>query len=118
MFEPQVVVDAARHGERSSKAHADPKDRFTGELYQVAAVYGYGLVWRRPGLTVRERLIVALSSFATLGSLDSFFVKFARSAVEHSVSKDEIVEIITQLSPLIGFPRGLEALRALRQAVE
>ncbi len=101
------------HGDRAAEAHADPEDHLTSKLYQIAATYGYGLVWRRPGLSARNRIIVALASFATLGSLDDFFAKFANSAISHGFSRDEIVEIVIQISPYIGFPRGLRALRAL-----
>jgi len=104
------------HGDRVAEAHANPEDRLTNGLYEIAAIYGYGLVWRRPGLSARDRLVVALASFATLGSLDDFFAKFANSAIDHGVRRDEIVEIVIHLSPYIGFPRGLKALRALGES--
>lgn len=105
------------HGERSNMAHADPTNRYTADLYNIATVHGYGLVWRRPGLLLRERLMVALASFATLG-LDSFFSKFADSALDHGVSIDDVIAVVTQLAPHIGFPKALKALTALNQVAE
>ncbi len=104
------------HGKRRDAGHADPEGRMTGELYEIAAVYGYGLIWRRPGLTSRQRLVVALASFATIGSLEEFFAKFAISAIHHGISEQEVVAILIHLSPYIGFPRGLKALHAFAQA--
>ena len=102
------------HGERRHQGHADPADGYTAELYAIATYYGYGLIWRRPGLSLRRRLIVALASFAVLGGVDGFFSKFAASAAEHGIGGREITEVVIQTAPYIGFPRALQALRLMR----
>ncbi|MEM1189678.1 MAG: carboxymuconolactone decarboxylase family protein [Pseudomonadota bacterium] len=106
----------ALHGERQQTGHADPMDVHTSELYKITSHYGYGMIWRRPGLTVRQRLIIAIASFATIGYVDSFLIKFARSATEHGMSVEEVREVIVQVSPYIGFPRALRALSLMREA--
>lgn len=106
----------ALHGERQQTGHADPMDTHTSELYKITSHYGYGMIWRRPGLSVRQRLIIAIASFATIGYVDSFLIKFARSASEHGMTVEEIREVIVQVSPYIGFPRALRALSLMREA--
>ncbi len=106
----------ALHGDRQQTGHADPMDVHTSELYKITSHYGYGMIWRRAGLTLRQRLIIAIASFATIGYVDSFLIKFARSATEHGMTVEEVREVIVQVSPYIGFPRALRALSLMREA--
>lgn len=110
-----AAYQAALHGERRHEGHADPADGYAAELYAIVTDYGYGLIWRRPGLSLRRRLIVALACFAVLGSVDGFFVKFAATAAEHGIGAREITEVVIQTAPYIGFPRALQALRLMRE---
>ncbi len=103
------------HGRRRDAGHADPSDMFTYELYSIAIHYGYGMIWRRSGLDMRQRLIVALACFATMGSSASkFFSKFALSAADHGMTPAEITEVVVQVVPHVGFPRGLGVLMLLK----
>jgi len=42
----------------------------TGALYPMAIQYGYGEIWFRPGLDLRQRALVAVAAFTAL-KLDS-----------------------------------------------
>lgn len=110
-----LAYQASLHGERRHQGHADPADSYAAELYAIATYYGYGLIWRRPGLSLRRRLIVALACFAVLGSVDGFFIKFAATAAEQGIGAREITEVVIQTAPYIGFPRALQALRLMRK---
>ncbi len=119
----QLLVAASEyqrllHGERQQWGHADPMDEHTAELYGITSQYGYGLVWRRPGLDMRQRLIVALSCFVTIGYVDNFLLKFTRSAMTHGFTVEEVREVVVQVSPYIGFPRALRALTVMKGAFE
>jgi len=100
---------AELHGERSTQGYASPDNATTGPLYSIAIDYGYGFLWQRDGLSVRERFICSIASFTALG-LDTQVAKFAASAEREHLSRAEVVEVIMQVAPYNGFPRSLNAL--------
>lgn len=107
---------ATLHGARSTQGYAAPGNPFTGALYPAAIRYGYGELWFRPGLERRQRMLVAIASFTGLG-LEGQLRKFAQSAVNIGLSRDEIIEAIVQTGPYSGFPRALNGLAILSEAL-
>ena len=108
------AVMAKLHGERASGGYAAPGNTITGALYPAAIRYGYGELWGRPGLTHRERMLVAIAAFTGL-SLESQLRKFAQSALNIGLSQDEVIEAVIQTGPYTGFPRALNGLAILTE---
>lgn len=102
----------AVHGERAGAGYASPEAGAPAALYGLATRYGYGVLWKRPGLTRRERLITSVSAFAVLEQSVQL-AKFAASAMSRDLSFDECVEVLVQVAPYGGFPRSLNALATL-----
>jgi len=100
------------HGARASAGYASPDAGAPAELYRLAIRYGYGWLWSRPGLEVKERFIVTLSVFTVLQQTVQLS-KFAESALGNGLRFEECVEVIMQVAPYGGFPRCLNALVAL-----
>jgi len=111
-----VDVMNGLHGERAGAGYAAPGNAAAG-LYETAVAYAYGAIWNRPGLNRRQRLICTLASFTSLNLLGQV-VKFSRAAFDTGLSKTEIVEAISQTAPYTGFPRALNALAAVDEALE
>ena len=88
----------------------------TGALYASAVRYGYGELWFRPGLVHRQRMLVAIASFTVLG-LDAQLRKFAQSAVNIGLPRNEIIEAVIQTAPYGGFPRALNGLTILSEVL-
>lgn len=107
---------ARMHGERGQQGYAAPGNAVTGALYPSAVRYGYGELWFRPGLGHRQRMLVALASFTVLG-LDAQLRKFAQSAVNMGLPRNEIIEAVIQTAPYGGFPRALNALAILSEVL-
>lgn len=101
------------HGVRSQGGYAAPDDPATSVLYAAAISYGYGVIWSRPGIEWRTRMLVAVASFAVLRLPDTL-AKFAQSALGHGLSREQVVETVMQTAPYGGFPPALTALAALR----
>ena len=101
------------HGNRHRDGHADPERPIVAPLYDLAALYGYGEIWNRPGLTTKERFICAIAAFTTLGSAEDSIKKFSISGMNSGMTAEEIRETIIQATPYCGFPRALSALCAI-----
>jgi 4-carboxymuconolactone decarboxylase len=107
---------AALHGERGSQGYAAPGNSITGQLYPAAIRYGYGELWFRPGLDHRQRMLVAIAAFTGLG-LSNQLRKFAQSALNIGLRREEIIEAVIQTAPYGGFPRALEGLAILSEVL-
>lgn len=107
---------ATLHGDRGQEGYAAPGNSITGELYPAAIRYGYGELWFRPGLDHRQRMLCALASFTVLG-LERQLRKFAVSALNAGLTREEIVEAVIQTGPYGGFPRALNGLAILSEVL-
>jgi 4-carboxymuconolactone decarboxylase len=106
---------AQLHGDRAQQGYAAPGNPVTGVLYPLAIQYGYGEIWFRPGLDLRQRALVAVAAFTALklGQVQ----KFGESALNLGLSRTEVIEAIIQTAPLSGFAPALNALGALSEAL-
>lgn len=101
------------HGDGDGDAGYDAQgNTSTASLYDIVRCWGYGAIWQRPGLEVRQRLLCALAAFSALGIAPSLR-KFANTAYQHGLSASEIREAVLQTAPQCGFPRALAALDML-----
>lgn len=100
------------HGERATQGYAAPGNNVTGALYPLAIQYGYGEIWFRPGLDLRQRALVAVAAFTAL-RLDGQVKKFGQSALNMGLSRTEVIEAVIQTAPLSGFAPALNALGGL-----
>ena len=64
---------------------------------------------RIDGLELKTRSIVAIAALASLGHTDQLRLHVA-AAIEHGVTRPEIVEILMQSAIYGGFPKALNAL--------
>jgi 4-carboxymuconolactone decarboxylase len=107
---------AKLHGERGTQGYAAPENPFTSRLYPLTIPYGYGEIWQRPGLEMRQRALVSLAGFTAL-QLQDQLKKFAQSAVNVGLTLDEVCEAIIQTSPYGGYAPALNALRWLGEVM-
>jgi 4-carboxymuconolactone decarboxylase len=110
------AIMAKLHGDRAGQGYAAPDNPVTGALYPSAIRYGYGELWDRPGLDHRQRMLVAIASFTALG-LEGQLKKFGASALNIGLSREEVIEAVIQTGPYSGFPRALNGLGLLNDAL-
>ena len=68
----------------------------------------YGDVWERPGLSMRDRSLITLSSLIALNRTEVIPLHLER-ALENGVTRDEIAELITHLAFYSGWPTAVSA---------
>ena len=102
------------HGERGTTGYAAPDNPLTSRLYPLTIPYGYGEIWHRPGLELRQRAMVSLAGFAALQMPDQLR-KFGPSAMSLGLTLDEVCEAIIQTAPYSGYAPALNALRWLSE---
>jgi 4-carboxymuconolactone decarboxylase len=104
------------HGKRQAGGYASPDDPITFALYQGAIRHGYGNLWIRPGLDIRQRMICAIAGFSMLGLHDSLR-KFCVSALNVGLSKRQVAEAAIQTAPWNSLPVAMTALATISAAL-
>ena len=74
----------------------------------------FGDVWERKGLSKRDRSLITVAALTALYRPDQLKGHIWR-ALDHGVTKEEIVELITQLAFYAGWPRAGSAAVIAKQ---
>ena len=74
----------------------------------------FGDVWKRPGLSPRDRSLITVATLVALYRTNElpFHLK---KALENGVTKDELIELITHLAFYSGWPTANSAVAIARK---
>lgn len=70
----------------------------------------YGEVFRRPGISTRDRIVITLSCLVAMGAMDGPIELYVEIGLNAGMTPDELVEVLMQCLSLTGFPRVQAAL--------
>jgi 4-carboxymuconolactone decarboxylase len=74
-------------------------------------------VWRRPGLSPRDRSLITVATLAALYRTNELPTHL-RLAQQNGVSREELVELITHLAFYAGWPTAATAVGIARKVFE
>jgi 4-carboxymuconolactone decarboxylase len=77
----------------------------------------FGQVWKRPGLSPRDRSLVTIASLISMYRTNELPFHLKR-AMENGVTRDEIAEVITHLAFYAGWPPASTAVGIARKVFE
>ena len=77
----------------------------------------FGDVWKRPGLSPRDRSLVTVACLISLYRTNEIPFHFKR-ALENGVTHDELIEVITHLAFYAGWPTANTAVSIARKVFE
>ena len=77
----------------------------------------FGDYYTRKGLTYAEREMITFCFLAAQGGVEPQLISHAKANIRNGNDKQFLIDVISQNIPYIGYPRGLNALRCLNQAV-
>lgn len=108
-----------------SRATAGKGLAATGRVREASPVLADGVerfifadVFSRSGLGSREREMLTCAVLATIGGADNQLGVHVPAALECGADPDELIQLCEQIVPYCGFPRALNALRAVRAVLE
>lgn len=88
-----------------------------GGVGELAFDFGFGELWARDQLSRRDRSLVTVAILAMLARSAELAVH-TQGALNHGLTREEIEEVMVQLSVYGGFPRAVEGMRTVRAAFE
>jgi 4-carboxymuconolactone decarboxylase len=86
------------------------------EFADLLVGFPYGELYARQGLDLRSRQIATIAALTVLGDSEHELTIHVRSAMRAGLSKQEILEVLLQMTAYAGFPRALSALKAAAKA--
>ncbi len=89
-------------------------DEFTRPMQELATAAGWGMVWTRPGLTLKQRSMLTLAFVIARGKAEELALHLD-GATRNGVTKNEVREICLQAAVYCGFPEGLGAFRVAKK---
>ncbi len=77
----------------------------------------FGEVWERPGLSKRDRSLITVATLVALYRTNELPHHLKR-ALDHGVTRDELIELITHLAFYAGWPTANTAVTIARGVFE
>ena len=87
------------------------------DLEELGSAFGFSDLWGRPGLSRRDRSIVAMAITATLRA-EPQLGWHIRGALGAGVTPDEVREVLIAVSGLAGFPASWTALEVAKPILD
>jgi 4-carboxymuconolactone decarboxylase len=87
------------------------------KLTEITDAVLFDDVWKRPGLSARDRSMITIASLISLYRTNELPFHLCK-ALENGVTRDEIVEMVTHLAFYAGWPTAGTAVGIVRQAFE
>lgn len=76
----------------------------------------FGKVWSDPTLSIRDRRLVVLGVLGALGDKDNLLIHMGQALSRGDLSREEIDEVVVQITHYAGWPCGTKALAAAGEA--
>jgi 4-carboxymuconolactone decarboxylase len=87
------------------------------DFEEMMVSFGYGDIWSRDELDLKQRALITLSSLITQGAFEAlrFHVK---AALHVGVKPKEIVELVVHCAAYVGFPKAVTAFPIVMEIFE
>lgn len=88
------------------------------DMARLVIEFPYGDIYSRPGLGIKTRELITIASLTTLGHAKDQLKAHISNALNAECTKEEIIEVIMQMSVYAGFPAALNAMFALKEVLK
>ena len=85
------------------------------DLGRYIIEFAFGDLYSRPGLDLRSREIATVAALTAMGNAAPQLKVHIHAALNVGVSKEEILEVILQMSAYAGFPAALNAVGVAKE---
>jgi 4-carboxymuconolactone decarboxylase len=82
------------------------------DLARYIIEYAFGDIYSRPGLDLRSREVAVIAALTALGTARPQLMVHIGAGLRVGLSREEIIEIIIQMSAYAGFPAALNGISA------
>lgn len=113
----QAVPPLVRLSTTNNRPSARAMGDFAPKLAEITDDVLYADVWERPQLSRRDRSLVTVAALIAMNRPDQLRSHIARARA-NGVSKEEVVETITQMAFYAGWPNAVSALAVAKEVFQ
>jgi 4-carboxymuconolactone decarboxylase len=95
----------------------DAANEYTWPFEELATKTAWGMIWSRPGLSRKTRSFINLGALTAL-SLPHELRLHIRAALRNGLTRKEIAETLLHCAIYCGYPKAVDALRAMNEVYE
>ncbi|MCE1163436.1 MAG: carboxymuconolactone decarboxylase family protein [Thiomonas sp.] len=103
-------------GEAGERVIASLRD-VAPDLASYIIEFGFGDVYARGVLSLKEREIATVAALTALGNAQPQLKVHLHGALNVGCSREEVVEVLIQMAVYAGFPAALNGIAALRDVL-
>lgn len=85
------------------------------DMARYSVEFAYGDLFSRPGLDLKTRELVTVAIFTALGSIAPQLRVHIHSLLNLGGTREEVVEVVTQMAVYAGFPAALNGIAVARE---
>lgn len=109
----QKVLQQLRGG-ASATGSATATEEVFPEFWKMTQEHLFGEVWSRPGLPLRDRSMISMTTLAVLGRMEELKMHMGY-ALNLGIPKEEILEMLMHIAHYAGWPAAVSALRVAKE---
>jgi 4-carboxymuconolactone decarboxylase len=102
------------HPEASKALMENLKD-IAPDLGRFVVEFAYGDVYERPGLDLKSREIATIAALTAIGDTKPELKDHIRGALNVGCNRQEVIEVIIQMSVYAGFPRAINGINTAKE---
>ena len=87
---------------------------FAPKIVELTDKVLFGDIWERPGLSKRDRGLVTVAALIAMSRTEQLRFHIP-NALKNGVTKEELIEAITQLAFYAGWPSAMSALQLAKE---
>ncbi|WP_147822516.1 carboxymuconolactone decarboxylase family protein [Salidesulfovibrio onnuriiensis] len=99
----------------AAKAVMEALEDVAPDLATYMIEFGFGEIYSRPGLTLKEREIATVAALTALGNAAPQLKVHTHAALNVGCTWREIIEVMIQMSAYAGFPAALNGIFAAKE---
>jgi 4-carboxymuconolactone decarboxylase len=105
------------YGEGKADGLIEMQTGLAQDLARYGIEFNFGDIYSRPGLTLAQREMATIAALVALGGLEPQLRGHTRGAINAGLSATEILETVIHTVQYSGFPRALNAIRVVTDAL-
>ena len=90
-------------------------DDVAPDMGRYVVEFPYGEIYSRPGLNLKIRELVTIAALTSMGNVQPQLEDHIHGALNVGCSREEIVEVIIQMTVYAGFPAAINGLLSAKK---
>jgi 4-carboxymuconolactone decarboxylase len=102
----------------ASKALMESLKNIEPDLGRFVVEFPYGDIYERPGLDLKSREIATIAALTAIGDTKPELKDHIKGALNVGCERQEIIEVIIQMTVYAGFPRAINGMNIAKEVFE